>query len=264
MPSLQASSEHSPKHCWNWKLYQVRLSYLQLTNRSEQESPAADALQILLSSVDTNSIVAPICSLDDADVNAPAATNALRSVERLRRVVTKLLGRAATVSICRSWLVTLFNSTEEVMTGVTAPKLVQLVSRDCLPAIVDTADQLVRVWDLVKNSNAAVDLLDRARSAWQQAGQHLDFPIRIQYGAFLVQSAHSAAYRLTKTNDPHLALAFARRACDWTIDMRTMIPSDCAPIPSWDLTESALPKRFEILGYCCDDKVPVSTSHNLS
>jgi hypothetical protein len=220
---------------------------------SKTEAPTSDGLEQLLANAAPGDAVDLICDLEDSEASLSAATSAIRAIERLRRVVVKLLDRP-TLPAAREWLEDAFTASESVISRLDKPALISAVARDCLPGVVDTTSNVLRVWDL-SDAASATRFIDRAYATLQACGENVDVPSRIQYGAFLVQTAHGTAYRLTRVSAPQ-ALALAQRACDWTLALRASVPADpevLAKLKNWDVTEAALARRFELVGFCSSD-----------
>jgi len=156
------------------------------------------------------------------------------------------------MSAARQWLEEVFNVVEAILTRVKAPSLVQSVARDGLPGLVDSTSSLLRICDVTASGQSAIDLIDRAYAVWEACSEHFETASRVQYGAFLIQSAHGVAHRFSRASMYAESRDLCQRACDWTIALRGILPTDpeeMAKLKSWEAAESALPRRFELLGF---------------
>jgi hypothetical protein len=154
----------------------------------------------------------------------------------------------------RPWTEELFTAVEGALTRREPGALLQDVVRDNFPGAVDSASRLLRLCVTTDTAPKAVELADRIWSMWTAYTGNLDIGPRITYGGFIAQSAFSTAHRLHNFA-PAEARKLGQRACDWTIAVRDILPAtlEGKVADTWKVAEAALPKRYELLGFCSTD-----------
>lgn len=207
-----------------------------------------EALGRLLGRVDLDKVLAATCSLDSSDASVTTSSAVTRALERLRRVVIKLLDTPTFASPSRQWLIELFGITERLLLAVDNATL----ARDCMPGAVDSTLNLVRLAS--SDATFILRLLDRANNVFVERGAHLAPATRLQLGSCLAGTAHSSAVTTARTNKA-LALPLAERTCAWSLALLALDPSEGSADrdPALRTVETALPKRYELLAFCLQE-----------
>ncbi|KAL1407397.1 separin protein [Vanrija albida] len=198
--------------------------------------------------VNIDKLLAAICSLDSSDASATASSAAARAVERLRRVVVKLLDTPKFASASKQWIVELFGMTERLLLANDSAAL----ARDCMPGAVDSTLNLIR--QSSADATFILRLLDRTNSVYVEGGAHLAPATRLQLGSCLAGAAHSSAVTAARTNKA-AALPLAQRTCEWSLALLALDPSEGSADrdPALHAVEATLPKRYELLAFCLQE-----------
>lgn len=206
------------------------------------------ALADALTRVDLDTLLYALCSMGSEGASITSAC--LRGVERLRRVLVKLLDRPQLSDTARQWLSSEVTFIESLLQDVRDDRL-PAISRDCLPGLVDSTLKIAPSL----GTTELTSLLDRVHALVSANKANISAGSYVQFVVCLAQTAHATAVRLThaKANG---ALGLIKRSCDWSSELLASPPEDEAVLGSsaWKAVHGSMMRRQELLAFCYQEK----------
>lgn len=228
----------------------AKLAKIQVQVEALAGDPAAtgSALADVLAAVDLDTLLSALCSMGSEGASVTSAC--LRGLERLRRVLVKLLDRPKLVDVVRQWLSSEVAFIESLLQGVTDDRL-PAISRDCLPGLVDSTLKIAPSL----GTTELTSLLDRVYALVISNKANISAVALVQFVVCLSQTAHATAVRLThaKANG---ALGLIKRSVDWSSQLLASPPDDEAVLESthWKTLHGSMMRRLELLAFCYQEK----------
>lgn len=228
---------------------------VQVEALANENSASGSALSDALAAVDLDAILSALCSVGSEGASITSAC--LRGVERLRRVLVKLLDRAKLSDVVRQWLSAEVTLVESLLQNVNDDRLPS-ISRDCLPGLVDSTLKLASSL----GTSELTSLLDRVHALVIANRSYISASSLVQFVVCLSQTAHAAAVRIThaKANG---ALDLIKRSCDWSSELLASPPEDEAVLESsaWRAVHGSMMRRLELLAFCYQEKDKPAAMH---
>lgn len=221
---------------------------VQVEALASDSSASGSALTDALAGVDLGTLLSALCSMGSEGANATSAC--LRGLERLRRVLVKLLDRPKLVEVVREWLSAEATFIESLLRDVSDDRM-PAISRDCLPGLVDSTLKIAPSL----GTTELMSLLDRVYSLVIANKPNISAGALVQFVVCLSQTAHATAVRLThaKANG---ALGLIKRSVDWSSELLASPPDDEAVLDSthWRALHGSMMRRLELLAFCYQEK----------